>query len=101
MRKNFHLLAEFGFSLNTHSPTTPPPPPPHFFFFNYGHAPVLFYSALKISISLEAGGWKLKKVGYVVKALLTVFARLDAAPPSATSEKISSRSRLVAALEYE
>ena len=59
----------------------------------------LFYSALKISISLEAGGWKLKKVGYVVKALLTVFARLDAAPPSATSEKISSRSQLVAALE--
>ena len=57
MRKYFHLLAEFGFSLNTHSPTTPPPPPP-------------LYIALKISISLDAGGWKLKKVGYVVKALL-------------------------------
>ena len=65
MRKYFYLLdllAEFGFSLNTHSPTSPP----HFFFY-YGHAPVLFYSALKISISLEAGGWKRKKVGYVVK----------------------------------
>ena len=62
MRKYFHLLAEFGFSLNTHSPTNPPP---HTFFFYYGHAPVLFYSALKIS--LEAGGWKRKKVGYVVK----------------------------------
>ena len=70
MRKYFHLLdllAEFGFSLNTHSPTSPPPPPPPHFFFYYGHAPVLFYSALKISISLEAGGWKRKKVGYVVK----------------------------------
>ena len=69
MRKYFHLLdllAEFGFSLNTHSPTSPHPPPPHFFFY-YGHAPVLFYSALKISISLEVGGWKRKKVGYVVK----------------------------------
>ena len=31
---------------------------------------MLFYSALKISISLEAGGWKRKKVGYVVKALI-------------------------------
>ena len=65
----FHLLdllAEFGFSLNTHSPTSPPPPPPPLFFY-YGHAPVLFYSAFKISISLEAGGWKRKKVGYVVK----------------------------------
>ena len=71
MRKYFHLLdllAEFGFSLNTHSPTSPLPPPPlPNLFFYYGHAPVLFYSALKISISLEAGGWKRKKVGYVVK----------------------------------
>ena len=31
---------------------------------------MLFYSALKISILLEAGGWKRKKVGYVVKALI-------------------------------
>ena len=67
MRKYFHLLAKFGFSLNTHSPTPPPP-----LFFLLWEAPVLFYSALKISISLEAGGWKRKKVGYVVKALINV-----------------------------
>ena len=75
MRKYFHLLdllAEFGFSLNTHSLTSPPPPPPQFFFY-YGHAPVLFYSALKISISLEAGGWKRKKSGLCRKKALIVL----------------------------
>ena len=69
MRKYFHLLAEFGFSL-TPTPLLNPPPPSPTFFFYYEHAPVLFYSALKISISLEAGGWKRKKVDYVVKALI-------------------------------
>ena len=71
MRKYFHLLdllAEFGFSLNTHSPTSPPPT---FFFTMDMHCAVLFCIE-NINI---ARGWRLetKKSGLCRKKALIML----------------------------
>ena len=70
MRKYFHLLAEFGFSLNTHSPTTPPPP--HFFFLLWTCTCAVLFCIENINI---ARGWRLetKKSGLCRKKALIML----------------------------
>lgn len=75
MRKYFHLLdllAEFGFSLNTHSPTSPPPPPPPLFFLLWTCTCAVLFCIENINI---ARGWRLetKKSGLCRKKALIML----------------------------
>ena len=66
MRKYFHLLAEFGFSL-TPTPLLPPPPP-HFFFLLWTCTCAVLFCIENINI---ARGWRLetKKSGLCRKSV--------------------------------